>query len=60
MLQLSDPSVFMMLGMGEVKILNDLIVLDHLADDNNAFSHMTHLLQQMVGDRKASDCVQNM
>eukprot|EP00973_Karenia_brevis_P067031 9321670-Karenia_brevis.AAC.1 len=60
MLQLSDPSVFMMLGMAEVKILNDLIFVDYLTDDSNAFSYVTNLLRQMVCDREAPDCAQNM
>eukprot|EP00973_Karenia_brevis_P013061 1772893-Karenia_brevis.AAC.1 len=50
----------MMLGMAEVKILNDLICLDYLADDNNAFSYVTNLLQQMFCDSKAPGCAQNM
>eukprot|EP00973_Karenia_brevis_P055622 7734482-Karenia_brevis.AAC.1 len=36
MLQLSDPSIFMMLGMAEVKFLNDLIFFDYLTDDSTA------------------------
>eukprot|EP00973_Karenia_brevis_P020944 2880561-Karenia_brevis.AAC.1 len=60
MLQLSDPSVFMMLGMAEVKTLNDLILLDYFTDDNDAWSYVTNLLQQMVCDRKSPDCAQNM
>eukprot|EP00973_Karenia_brevis_P023521 3238733-Karenia_brevis.AAC.1 len=60
MLQLPDPSIFMMLGMSDVKILNDLIFLDYLTDDNTAFSYMTKLLQQMVCNREPPSCVQNM
>eukprot|EP00973_Karenia_brevis_P029431 4060808-Karenia_brevis.AAC.1 len=60
MLQLCDPSIFMMLGMAEVKILNDLIVLDYLTDDSTAFCYVTNLLQQLVCNRKTPNCAQNM
>eukprot|EP00973_Karenia_brevis_P029812 4112931-Karenia_brevis.AAC.1 len=37
-LRLSDPSIFMMLGMSDARMLNDVIFLDYLTDDSTAFS----------------------
>ena len=38
-LGLSDPAIFMMLGI-DTKLVNDLIFLDWLRGDNNAFIYM--------------------
>ena len=37
-LELSDPSIFMMLGVSNVKMVNDLISMDYLTDGNSAFN----------------------
>eukprot|EP00973_Karenia_brevis_P027812 3832774-Karenia_brevis.AAC.1 len=50
----------MMLGVSDVRILNDLIFLDYLTDDSHAFSYMANLLQQLVYKRKPPNCAQHM
>eukprot|EP00973_Karenia_brevis_P089236 12374810-Karenia_brevis.AAC.1 len=57
---MSDPSIFMMLGLSDVKILNDLIFLDYLTDGSDAFSYMANLLQQLVYGRRPPNCAQHM
>ena len=59
-LELSDPSIFMMLGVSNVKMVNDLIFLDYLTDGNNAFTYMVQVFQQLAYKRKQPDCAQHM
>ena len=59
-LELSDPSIFMMLGVSNVKMVNDLIFLDYLTDDNNAFTYMAQTFQQLAYKRKQPVCAQHM
>eukprot|EP00973_Karenia_brevis_P070428 9790341-Karenia_brevis.AAC.1 len=58
--QLSDPSIFMMLGLTDVSLLNDLIFLDYLTDRSHAFCYMTNLLQQLVCKRKPPNRARHM
>ena len=59
-LELSDPSIFMMLGVSNVKMVNDLIFLDYLTDGNNAFTYMVQVFQQFAYKRKQPDCAQHL
>ena len=45
--ELSDAKLFMTLGLSDVRILNDLIFLDYLTQDNNAFHHMASVLHDL-------------
>ena len=58
-LELSDPTIFMMLGI-ETKLVNDLIFLDWLRGENNAFIYMAQTLQQLAYDKKKDTYGQHM
>eukprot|EP00973_Karenia_brevis_P037459 5167546-Karenia_brevis.AAC.1 len=50
----------MMLGVSNVRMVNDLIFLEYLTDGNHAFTYMAHLFRHLVYRRKPADCAQHM
>ena len=58
-LELSDPTIFMMLGI-DTKLVNDLIFLDYLTNDNMPLIYMGQILQQLAGNKKQETCGQHM
>ena len=58
-LELSDPNIFMLLGIN-LELLNDLVFLDHLREDNAAFTYMAQSLQQLALHRKKQTTAPHM
>ena len=46
--KVADETLFMTLGMSDVRILNDLIYLDYLTASNHAFDYMASVLHSLA------------
>ena len=42
-LELSDPSIFMMMGLADMDTLNDLIFLDYVTESSYAYEYMVYV-----------------
>ena len=59
-IEMSNPYIYMMLGMSKVHIVNDLLFLDYLTDEDCAFTYMVYVFQQFVYTRKPLEGAQHM